>query len=137
MKSMPVLLTMCLLTLALPGARAMEEITDLVIDFGSAASVEGWIAVNDGVMGGKSEGGFVLQDDHLVFSGVLNTDGGGFSSIRGPLPAGSDLGTADGVLLRVRATGTRRFDVDFRQQEPGRSRPLSYRADIPLDDLPD
>ena len=40
-------------------------------------------------------------------------------------------------MLRVRATGTRMFQVDFRQQEPGRSRPLSYRADIPLEDRPD
>ena len=41
-----------------------------------------WYVQNDTVMGGRSEGGFSIVDEELLFSGVTNTNGGGFSSIR-------------------------------------------------------
>ena len=45
----------------------------------------GWQVVNDGVMWGLSRGNYLIEDEQLVFSGVINTDGGWFSSIRLPL----------------------------------------------------
>ena len=41
-----------------------------------------WRVVNDNVMGGRSLGDFVVQDEILRFTGATNTRGGGFSSIR-------------------------------------------------------
>ncbi|MEL7033379.1 MAG: CIA30 family protein [Pseudomonadota bacterium] len=38
-----------------------------------------WRTVNDGVMGGLSDGGSVLENGTLTFSGNTNTNGGGFS----------------------------------------------------------
>ena len=104
----------------------------LLFDFRAPKAFEGWIVVNDNVMGGRSEGGFERGDEGLVFSGRTNADGGGFSSIRGPLPRQAELGKADGLTLRLRATGNRTFKVDLRQVESGRRSSLAYRADIPL-----
>lgn len=41
-----------------------------------------WQTVNDGVMGGLSSGGSILDKGVLSFSGITNTNGGGFSSVR-------------------------------------------------------
>ena len=42
----------------------------------------GWKVVNDTVMGGRSKSGFVSKNGQLQFSGRLNTNGGGFASLR-------------------------------------------------------
>jgi hypothetical protein len=104
----------------------------LLFDFRSPESVKGWIVVNDTVMGGRSEGGFEHREDGLVFTGRTNTDGGGFSSIRGPLPDRADLSRADGLSIRLRGAGGRSFKLDLRQTR-GNQRPgVAYRADIPM-----
>lgn len=53
----------------------------LLTDFDTATDL-GWFSVNDGVMGGRSSGGFRIEDGVLLFAGTTNTDGGGFASIR-------------------------------------------------------
>jgi monofunctional biosynthetic peptidoglycan transglycosylase len=60
--------------------------------------------VNDNVMGGRSVGGFEVSDGVLVFSGVTNTDGGGFSSIR-TRSGDLHLDGFGGLKLRVRGDG--------------------------------
>ena len=60
-----------------------------------------WQVVNDCVMGGRSESSFVNQNEQLRFSGTLNTNGGGFASLR----SGSqdwDLSMYSVVRLKVR-----------------------------------
>ena len=61
-----------------------------------------WYVQNDTVMGGRSEGGFSIVDEELLFSGVTNTNGGGFSSIRTQRFI-KDLSGYSGVKLRVKA----------------------------------
>ncbi|MFN3167055.1 MAG: CIA30 family protein [Phycisphaeraceae bacterium] len=65
---------------------------------------ERWVTVNDGVMGGKSEGGPAFADGRMTFAGEIDTDGGGFSSVR-TRPAEHDLSGMAGLLLRVRGDG--------------------------------
>lgn len=65
-----------------------------------------WYVVNDGVMGGRSAGGFMLEDGTLVFSGVTNTNGGGFSSIR-TQPAELGLTDQRHIVLHARGDGRR------------------------------
>ena len=60
-----------------------------------------WYVQNDTVMGGRSEGGFSIVDEELLFSGVTNTNGGGFSSIRTQRFI-KDLSGYSGVKLRVK-----------------------------------
>lgn len=70
-----------------------------------------WTAVNDNVMGGRSSGGFEITDGRLVFRGEINTNGGGFASIRTD-PQQLDMGSHDGLKLKVRGDGrTYRFRV--------------------------
>ena len=54
----------------------------LLTDFTASTPDLGWYVVNDNVMGGRSDGGFELEQETLVFAGNTNTRGGGFSSIR-------------------------------------------------------
>jgi hypothetical protein len=54
----------------------------LLTDFTSNTSDMGWYVVNDNVMGGRSEGDFIQEQEKLSFAGRTNTNGGGFSSIR-------------------------------------------------------
>ena len=63
-----------------------------------------WYVVNDNVMGGRSLGGFEVDNGHLRFSGALNTNGGGFASIR-TRPVSADLSGAQQFRLRVRGDG--------------------------------
>ncbi|MFG0258759.1 MAG: CIA30 family protein [Phycisphaerales bacterium JB041] len=76
----------------------------VVVGFLDASASERWITVNDGVMGGRSSGGPSFADGLMTFSGVTNTNGGGFSSIR-TQPSEWAFGDADGLLFRVRGDG--------------------------------
>jgi hypothetical protein len=101
----------------------------LLVDFPESAKERPWRVVNDGVMGGRSEGGFRLEERSLVFSGHTNTDGGGFSSIRSE-PRRVDLDGWDGIRLRVRGDGrTYTFRLTTAEKTSGRVRP-SYWADF-------
>lgn len=64
-----------------------------------------WVAINDGVMGGRSQGGPELVDGHLRFTGVLSLENnGGFSSIR-TVGQDFDFSDAEALVLRVRGDG--------------------------------
>lgn len=67
-----------------------------------------WLVVNDGVMGGRSEGAISTETGEMQFAGTIVTDGGGFSSARRVLYDG--LGESVGLQLRVRAD-QRRYEV--------------------------
>ena len=61
-----------------------------------------WHRLDDGVMGGRSETTLQTDTTSLHFQGTINTNGGGFTSIRAPLPLQlSDNMTA----LRIRFRG--------------------------------
>ena len=62
-----------------------------------------WRTVNDNVMGGRSRGGYRIEDGALRFRGSTNTNGGGFSSIRS-VPKSLAL-NGDGLALRLRGDG--------------------------------
>ena len=76
----------------------------LLVDFPESTEDLPWFVVNDDVMGGRSEGGFHLEDDVVIFTGSTNTRGGGFSSVRSR-PHSFDLSAYDGVRLRARGDG--------------------------------
>lgn len=96
--------------------------------FETQQSLDPWRAVNDGVMGGKSSGGPQFKDGHMVFSGVINTDGGGFSSIRTQVDPGTLSGTT-GMALRVRSDG-RQYKLTFRTDVTHRFRQVSFQAPL-------
>jgi hypothetical protein len=83
-----------------------EEQAGLVIqDFDNAAEAgKQWKTVNDNVMGGRSKGGPAFADGKLTFSGSINTNGGGFSSIR-TKPSPVNLSEYAGLLMRIKSDG--------------------------------
>jgi len=87
-----------------------------------------WYVQNDTVMGGRSEGGFSIVDEELLFSGVTNTNGGGFSSIRTQRFI-KDLSGYSGIKLRVKADG-RKYTWSIQTDARWRGRQVSYWADF-------
>lgn len=127
---MPPPLRACLVMSVLVGSHANAGAGDSLplADFPASTREQPWLVVNDGVMGGRSEGGFRLGESALVFSGVTNTNGGGFSSIRSE-PRLLDLGGYAGVRLRVRGDG-RTYTFRLTTADTRGPRRPSYWADF-------
>ena len=75
-----------------------------------AADEATWDVVNDGVMGGRSQGFVTVEDGSLRFTGTLVTQGGGFTSVRAPRVI--DISGQLGLELRVRGSG-RQFEIEL------------------------
>lgn len=88
----------------------------------------GWYVQNDNVMGGRSEGGFAIASEELIFSGNTNTNGGGFSSIR-TQPLELDLSAYTGIRVKVKADG-RRYTWGIQTDALWRGRRINYWADF-------
>jgi hypothetical protein len=99
------------------------------MSFNTQNSVDTWRVINDGVMGGRSSGGPRFENGVMVFEGRINTNGGGFSSIRLDVEAGL-LAQADALSLRVKSDG-RGYKMGFRTDARYRGRPISFQAPIP------
>ncbi|MGB3545280.1 CIA30 family protein [Rubrivirga sp.] len=91
----------------------------------------GWFVVNDGVMGGRSQGVLEVDGGTLGFTGELVTRGGGFTSVR--VEKQADLSAFDGVEIRVRGGG-RTFEVEVNDRTRNRRREVSRRAAFPTTD---
>lgn len=84
--------------LALFGATVMvDETRRILINFTEADAAKEWMNVNDGVVGGVSEGEFkITEQKTLEFVGKLSLENnGGFASVR-TRPKG--LGLARGIV---------------------------------------
>ena len=67
-----------------------------------------WVIVNDGVMGGRSQGTVTTETNQMQFTGNIVTDGGGFSSVRRLLDDGLDK--SDRLQMRLR-TDERQYEI--------------------------
>ncbi len=83
-----------------------EEKKKTLFDFNVADSVKDWQAVNDGVMGGISEGKFrITNEKTLEFFGTLSLENnGGFTSVRTKAKK-LDFEKGDIVVAKVRGDG--------------------------------
>ena len=87
-----------------------------------------WLTTNDGVMGGRSDGRFKINEDkNMEFFGTLSlANNGGFASVRS---SGSNLGLSkgDSIVARVRGDG-REYSLNL--YTPTRRLAFSYRAEF-------
>jgi NADH dehydrogenase [ubiquinone] 1 alpha subcomplex assembly factor 1 len=90
----------------------------IIFDFDAENSSGDWVAVNDGVMGGVSDGRVRITDEgFLEFAGSVSLENnGGFASIRSRSEK-TDLGEFDGLLIRVRGDG-KQYDFNLRTDVP-------------------
>lgn len=97
-------------------------------NFDSDGANKRWLVVNDNVMGGRSRGGLSFDGGILTFEGEIDTDGGGFSSLRLPLEPQA-LSPFDRIELRARPDD-RDYVVTFDDDLASRDRRVSHRAPI-------
>lgn len=98
-------------------------------DFSLAGEVERWQVVNDGVMGGLSRGRIAPADANAMrFWGNINTNGGGFSSIRHRLASGAMEG-ATHVRVTMKGDG-RAYQLSLRSNASMFGRSVAYRGTL-------
>lgn len=79
----------------------------MTLIFTDPSEQQRWYAVDDGVMGGKSQSGFRIEADTGCFYGEVSLEnGGGFASVRRePNHVEPLLTQGEGIRLRVRGDG--------------------------------
>lgn len=86
---------------------AFDNIDSITLfDFNKACELTNWNIVNDGVMGGRSSGQLVLNEDgHAIFSGYVSLDNnGGFTSLRHQFPQ-KRIDNVSHIVLRLKGDG--------------------------------
>ena len=100
----------------------------MIADFGDSREIGRWQVINDGVMGGLSRGRIEPDDGAMLFAGEINTDGGGFSSLRREVERGS-LANARQLRIVMRSDA-RTYQMTFRSDVSWRGRSVAYRATL-------
>ena len=114
--------SLLLLVFALTVAPLMADAQDRILfQFDNPEAAKPWQTVNDGVMGGRSNGRFKINaEKNMEFFGTLSLENnGGFASVRA---RGIKLGLKQGdtIVARVRGDG-REYNFDLYSQR------LSFR----------
>lgn len=80
--------------------------TATLFDFDTQSDLHNWYILDDGVMGGRSQGNFQVNDQgHAVFSGDVSLENnGGFSSVRYRF-APKDASSFSRVVLKLKGDG--------------------------------
>ncbi|MEO0964054.1 MAG: CIA30 family protein [Planctomycetota bacterium] len=125
-------------------ASSPDPAATLLTDFTDVYDNARWQVVNDNVMGGRSIGNLTFQSaaadadgpvvsrGTLTFEGFINTNGGGFASVRLPLPP--DV-LVDAAAIRLTLQTDFRniyLRVDDGRRHAGRN--INHRAPLPLDE---
>jgi NADH dehydrogenase [ubiquinone] 1 alpha subcomplex assembly factor 1 len=92
---------------------------------------DGWVVVNDGVMGGRSNGSIEFIDSTMQFTGDVVTAGGGFTSVRLQL-AGNELTGSGSLVLRVRSD-ERAYGLALQDTAQTGRRSISHGANLIVD----
>jgi NADH dehydrogenase [ubiquinone] 1 alpha subcomplex assembly factor 1 len=129
-------MTLFVLALGTLGTRGVEEGKEekpmnILMQFDESITGPKWVAVNDGVMGGLSEGRPAVKNGSLFFTGKLSLENnGGFSSVR--VMGAFDFGGKTAMILRVRGDG-RTYQLRLSTEALHNGSPISYGASFPTE----
>ena len=117
----------------------ISMVTSWTIDFTDNESIQDWVVVNDGVMGGRSKGFMTPGEAGLLFYGKVSLENnGGFTSVRCPYQP-MNLSDFDVVELKYRSVGVRQvfqLEVDRRFYVPNYKIPLADSEDWEIVRIP-
>jgi NADH dehydrogenase [ubiquinone] 1 alpha subcomplex assembly factor 1 len=100
----------------------------VLFDFTRTDAASEWQTVNDGVMGGVSEGNFKVTSQTMEFFGTLSLENnGGFTSVR-TKPKKLGLENGDAIVARIRGDG-RDYSLNLYLDKPRMA--FAYRAAVP------
>jgi monofunctional biosynthetic peptidoglycan transglycosylase len=108
---------LAMLLVAMLSSTLMAADEDRVLfEFSNPEVAKQWSTVNDGVMGGASDGRFKINDDkNMEFFGTLSLENnGGFASVRAR-GTGLELEEGDVIVARVRGDG-RKYNFNLYAQ---------------------
>jgi NADH dehydrogenase [ubiquinone] 1 alpha subcomplex assembly factor 1 len=122
-------LALLMVTTVMVTTAMAEETLILLFDFTTADAASEWQTVNDGVMGGVSEGKFrISQAKTMEFFGTLSlANNGGFASVRSKATK-LDLAKGDTLVAKVRGDG-REYTLNLYTARARTA--FSYRATMP------
>ena len=121
------LFTIVFLFLSQMAAAVAEDNQTILFDFSKPDAAKAWQTVNDGVMGGISDGNVRIVEKNLDFYGTLSLENnGGFASVRSK-SAKMDLSKYDGLVFKVRGDGR---DYYLNVHIPTYQIAFSYRANF-------
>ena len=108
---------------------AIQDSLRPLLDFAAPDAAQRWQAVNDGVMGGVSDGRFRMTDDRTMeFFGRLSLENnGGFASVR-TKPTNFNIHAGDTLVVRVKGDG-REYVLNLYTKS--RQMAFSYRTALP------
>lgn len=114
-----------LLLIVFLGGLSLVTEDRVLFKFDDPDAAKAWQTVNDGVMGGRSDGRFKINEDKkLEFFGTLSLENnGGFASLRSR-EAKLGLENGDSIVIRVRGDGR---DYNFNLNVPRSIGRNSYR----------
>lgn len=95
-------------------------IEHILFDFSTASNLNNWRIVDDGVMGGRSNGSFSLNEEgHGEFSGVISLkNNGGFSSVRYTFKE-VPVSEKSSIFIRLKGDGKEyQFRIKHNSNEP-------------------
>ena len=117
------------LFLALLSQVAIQDTLRPLLDFAAPDAAQRWQAVNDGVMGGVSDGRFRMTADRTMeFFGRLSLENnGGFASVR-TKPTNFNIHAGDTLVVRVKGDG-REYVLNLYTKS--RQMAFSYRTALP------
>jgi NADH dehydrogenase [ubiquinone] 1 alpha subcomplex assembly factor 1 len=120
--------TLVVVLLACSNTFADEEQSRILFDFAEAKAGTQWQVVNDGVMGGRSDGRFrITNEKSMELLGTLSLENnGGFASVRSRARK-LDLRENDTVVTRVKGDG-RRYTLNLYVPSPRVA--FSYRVEF-------
>lgn len=106
-----------------------ENMTQTLFEFTTADAAKQWQTVNDGVMGGVSEGKFrITENKTMEFFGMLSLENnGGFASVRSRAKK-LGLERGDVLLAKIKGDG-REYSLNLYINRPMVA--FSYRATVP------